>query len=145
MPAITKMFNTAKNGHPHPNCLLCGHENPWSLQLRFILGEGGKVSARFHGRNELQGYDGILHGGVIAALLDSVMTNCLFQHEVRAVTADLRIRYRHPIPATAELELCAGIEFVKTPLYIMKAEIRQNNKSMATASAKFIRITEENH
>jgi acyl-coenzyme A thioesterase PaaI-like protein len=142
MPAITKMFNIAKHGHPHPNCLLCGHENPWSLQLSFTPGEGGKVFARFQGRNELQGYDGILHGGVIAALLDSAMTNCLFQHKVRAVTGDLRIRYRHPVPATAELEIRAVIEFIKPPLYVMKAEIRQNNKSMATASAKFIRITE---
>ena len=111
--------------------------------MRFTLGEGGNVFARFQGRNELQGYDGILHGGVIAALLDSAMTNCLFQHEVKAVTGDLRIRYRHPIPATAELELRAGIEFVKSPLYVMRAEIRQNSKSMATASAKFIRITEK--
>lgn len=110
--------------------------------MHFTPGKAGEVSGLFQGRNELQGYDGILHGGVIAALLDSAMTNCLFQHGVKAVTGDLRIRFRHPIPATSELELRAKIQSVKAPLYVMKAEIRKNNRPMATASAKFIRIME---
>ena len=63
--------------HGHRACLLCGDTNPWSLGLAFEPdGEGG-VRTTFEPHERLQGYDGLLHGGVAAALLDSAMTHCL--------------------------------------------------------------------
>lgn len=126
--------------HPHPHCLLCGNRNPQGLQLHFDDDGDGRVSTRFKGRRILQGYEGILHGGVIASLLDSAMTNCLFRQGIRAMTGELNIRYRHPVPCYEELLLRAQIMEARGSFYELKAELLIGEQIMARAAAKFIRF-----
>lgn len=106
--------------------------------MRFKANYDGEVIAQFKGHYALQGYNGILHGGVIASLLDSAMTNCLFLQGVNAVTGELNVRYRHSIPCDAELELRARVANENRPLFLMKAELLMNSKVMAHATAKFM-------
>ena len=124
--------------HSHSHCLLCGDKNPWSLQLQFQADCNGEVTARFKGRYALQGYDGILHGGVIASLLDSAMTNCLFQQGINALTGELRVRYRHPVPCNANLELRARVATENRPLFVVESELLKDHEVMAEATAKFM-------
>jgi len=93
----------------HAGCVLCGIENPWSLGLAFGPDDTGGVHAEILPDERLRGYDGMLHGGVAAALLDCAMTHCLFHRGVRAVTGDLRVRYPHPVPIGARLKLQAHV------------------------------------
>ena len=81
--------------------MLCGDHNPLSLRLDFRPDAEGGVRADLQGGARLQGYDGILHGGVVAALLDAAMTHCLFHHGVVGLTAELRVRYLKPVPCDA--------------------------------------------
>lgn len=99
---------------------------------------------RFKGHHALQGYTGMLHGGVIASLLDSAMTNCLFQQGINAVTGDLRIRYRHPTPCNAELFLRARVVSEKRPLFELKAELLIGAQITAHATAKFMETPKKN-
>lgn len=122
----------------HRHCLLCGDRNPWSLKLRFTAFEDGEVRAVFKGRRLLEGYDGLLHGGVIASLLDSAMTNCLLQQGIEAVTGELNVRYLHPVSCTAELELRARVATERRPLYVLTSELVTEGRSVARASAKFM-------
>lgn len=122
----------------HSHCILCGDRNPWSLQLDFTAGEDGTVRASFQGRRLLQGYDGLLHGGVIASLLDSAMTNCLLRQEIPALTGELRIRYLRPVPCDKVLELRAAVTSSRPPLYMLASELRLDGVLMARASAKFM-------
>lgn len=122
----------------HSRCLLCGESNPASLKLAFSLAHDGAVTARFECHPGLQGYDGILHGGVTASLLDAAMTHCLFHHGIKAVTADLHVRYAHAIDCTARLDLWAAITSSRQPLYKLRAEISQEGRLMAWAEAKFL-------
>lgn len=62
----------------HPSCFVCGAANPSGFHLRFALAPDGSVSAHVPCPQQFQSYDGTLHGGVVAALLDAAMTNCLF-------------------------------------------------------------------
>jgi len=131
---------SSRNGHAH--CLLCGERNPRSLGLQFRAGDSGIVRSRFEGNLELQGYDNTLHGGVIAALLDAAMTHCLFHHSIQALTGDLHVRYLHPVPSDAALDISARIEYSKASLYRMQAEIRVSGRVMAVAEGKFMRRVE---
>lgn len=121
---------------------MCGDRNPTSLGLRFSRQDEASVGGLFQSQEELQGYDGILHGGVIAALLDSAMTNCLFHAGVRAVTADLRVRYRHSIPAGEKVEVEARLIDSRPPLYRLRASIRMNGRTMAQGDARFMQTGE---
>lgn len=123
----------------HKYCLLCGKENPFSLGLEFYMDEKGLVSSSFCGNKKFQGYEGILHGGVISALLDSTMTNCLALNGIEAVTGELKVRYLESIPYNACLDIRAWITGSKSRLYFLKSEIKYNNKLMARAEALFMK------
>ena len=119
--------------------MMCGQRNPLSLGLSFRQEGEGKVSASFQAHPGFQGYDGIMHGGMIAALLDAAMTNCLFANGIKALTADLHVRFRKPVPCEAKLELQAQTVSSKPPLYLVRAELLCENKVMAVARAKFMK------
>lgn len=123
-------------GHSH--CLMCGSRNPNSLGLSFRLEDDGSVSASFQAHDGLQGYDGIMHGGFIAALLDSAMTNCLFLNGVRALTGELKVRYRKPVPSDALVDLRAWSVSSGSRLFVLEAELSCSSEVMATARAKFM-------
>ena len=122
----------------HTQCIMCGDSNPMSLRLVFSSGVNGDVSASFQGNSLLQGYDGILHGGVISALLDSAMANCLFQKNIAAVTAELRVRFLLPVPYNARMNLKAWIIEETKMLFKLKAELSLDDTVMACADALFV-------
>lgn len=109
------------------------------MNLSFQTTRDGGVETRIKTHTELQGYDGILHGGVIASLLDAAMTHCLFHNMVQAVTGDLRVRFVRPIPCDACLDIRAWLLSSLPPLYRLRAEISLDERVMAWAEAKFMR------
>jgi uncharacterized protein (TIGR00369 family) len=54
-------------------------------------------------QSDHQGYDGVVHGGILAALLDDAMANCLWLRGVAAVTAKMVLRYREPVQVGTRL------------------------------------------
>jgi uncharacterized protein (TIGR00369 family) len=124
----------------HAACIVCGRRGESDgLALRFILNEDGSVEASFDPRQSLQGYDGLLHGGVIASLLDGAMTNCLFARGIAAVTAEMNIRFRHPIELDSPAVVRARIDRSQAPLFVLEAWIQQQGQCRATCRGKFMR------
>jgi len=129
-------YSSLRNSHAH--CLVCGALNPIGLRLDFHVEDVRTVSASLKVGWLLQGYSGVLHGGVISSLLDAAMTHCLFHRGIEAVTAELLVRYLRPVPVDAPLELRAVLTYGVPPLYRLKAELRQENQIMAYGRAKFV-------
>lgn len=138
MCVITKALELSVCASSHQGCLLCGGSNPCSLQLSFQDTAEGGVRAEFQTRRVMQGYPGILHGEVSASLLDAAMTNCLFHRGIQAYTADLHVRYLHPIPCPAQLEIKAWIVSEYAPLYQLRSEISRNQQVMVRGEGKFV-------
>ena len=128
----------APNSHIHRNCVVCGASNARGLHLKFISLEDGSVQASFDCGKAFEGYDGSLHGGVISALLDGAMTHCIFAHGHTGVTAELKVRYRHPVVTDHTAIVRGWIRRYSPPLYIMEAELLQDGQVKATATAKFM-------
>ena len=128
--------HSAHNGHDR--CLICGSLNPRSLHLSFQTSGDGGVRTRFTPADELQGYDGILHGGVVASLLDAAMTHCLFHRGIRAVTGDLHVRYVQSVSCNAPFDICACVLSSHPPLHRLRAEIVLDEHLLAWAEAKFM-------
>jgi uncharacterized protein (TIGR00369 family) len=108
-------------------------------------GDGG-VQATFDCRKAYEGYANVVHGGVVSALLDGAMTNCLFSHGHPGVTAELVVRFRHPVRTDTAATVRAWIERCAPPLHILKAELLQDQQLKATARGKFMeqaRVTRE--
>jgi uncharacterized protein (TIGR00369 family) len=111
------------------------------MDLDFSLAEDGSVEATFDCASALQGYPDRLHGGIICTLIDGAMTNCLFAHGVAAVTAELKVRFRHAALLGKPAKVRAQIYERLTPLFRLRAQVVQETSLVATAEATFVDST----
>ena len=117
---------------------MCGSANPLGLKLRFRVQPDGSVLAMFACHEAFRSYPRRLHGGVISALLDAAMTNALFSIGVVGVTAELTVRFLAAVALNRGAVVRASIEKDAHPLFLVRAEIEQDRKLMARATAKFL-------
>ena len=82
------------------NCFVCGLDNPFGLHAAFYELEDGSVCALVTADSRHQSYPGRVHGGVICAMLDETMGRAInvTEPDTWAVTGDINIRYKHPVP-----------------------------------------------
>jgi acyl-coenzyme A thioesterase PaaI-like protein len=118
---------------------VCSKGNEHGLQLDFIFSDDGSVSAAFSLDKIFEGYPDMLHGGILCLILDGAMTNCLFAHDCIAVTADFRVRFRHPVVINQPAQVRAWISRSSSCLYELQAEISQNSQIKTTATGKFMK------
>ena len=86
----------------------------------------------------MQGYDGIMHGGILSALLDTAMAHCLLHENIEAVTGELNVRFYDPVAFDSTMAIKAWIESSLPPLYHLKSQIKVNDKIVCKAKAKFM-------
>jgi acyl-coenzyme A thioesterase PaaI-like protein len=86
-------------------CFVCGVENRRGLRLSFYEVGPDEINSTCIIPDHFQGYPGVAHGGVVAAVLDEAGGRALMiQHPTRfMVTAKLEVRYRLPIPTGKSL------------------------------------------
>ena len=83
---------------PENPCFGCGGANAQGMNLAFEQDDARqRIVGRFQLGDEYQGGAGFIHGGIIAVLLDEVMSKACRFHGEHAVTADLRVKYVRPI------------------------------------------------
>jgi uncharacterized protein (TIGR00369 family) len=89
---------------PDNVCFGCGGANASGMKLEFEADlETGRVTGRFKIAKHFQGSMGMLHGGIIALLMDEAMGKVCSLSDVRAVTAELSVKYLKPIQAEQEI------------------------------------------
>jgi acyl-coenzyme A thioesterase PaaI-like protein len=96
------------------------------------------VNAYFNCDSRFEGYSGFVHGGIVSSLLDGAMTNCMFALGQTPLTAELKVRFRHPILIGQPAIVRAWIDHRTPRLYSLEAEILQENLVKARAWGKFI-------
>ena len=122
-------------------CFACGPRNPFGLQLRFER-DGERVITRFATREEYQGFPGYLHGGVITALLDEVMSRVSLVLDNRwTMTAGVYVRFRKPVFIGQEVTAVA--EHLETTRRVVTARggvSLPDGSIAAEATGKFIHV-----
>jgi acyl-coenzyme A thioesterase PaaI-like protein len=133
---------TGQNGQEevnlHSNCFACGSNNGMGLRLKFYSHEDGTVSADFLADSKYEGYPGIIHGGIIATLLDSAMTHCLLSRDIPGLTGRLSIKYSSPIRTGTVVKLEAEIVDQFYEMFILKGKASVDGKKVASAEAKYV-------
>jgi acyl-coenzyme A thioesterase PaaI-like protein len=122
----------------HTRCVACGRENSDGLGLHFAVNPEGQVEASFSCRNHFEGFPDSLHGGFVALLLDSAMTNCLFAHGLVGMTGELKVRFRHVVNTGRTARVRAWLERSTHRLHVLGAHLEQDGRIKATASGKFL-------
>jgi len=121
----------------HRNCFACGSKNGTGLRLKFRKREDGSVWGDFFADPKFEGYSGIIHGGIIATLLDSAMTHCLLMKDIPALTGRLSIKYSTPIRTGTVVKLEARIVDQFHEMFILQGKAWVDGKKVASAEAKY--------
>lgn len=125
-------------------CFACGLENPVGLKMAFYEDDEGRVVANFTTRDEHQGYPGVVHGGIVTALLDEVLGRVAIASERWMVTGRLNIRFRRPIPLGETLTIVGEAVNWKKRTLEARGEIRLANGQLgAEAAGTFLEIPPE--
>jgi acyl-coenzyme A thioesterase PaaI-like protein len=130
---------------PHTaGCLVCGRDNRHGLKLDLnVDAETGIVAVRFTPRPEHIGFEGIVHGGVIATVLDEVMVWAATWAGRRfCVCGELTTRFRREAAVGRALEVAARVESNRPRLIVTSAEVRdaESGELIATGTAKYVPV-----
>lgn len=119
------------------NCLFCGSENPYGFHLTFRQEDNFTVTETLVPWY-YQGFKGIVHGGIVAALLDEVMSHSLKNAGIEAVTGTLEVRYIKPL--LTEKPLVARGRIIKQEGRIIEAqgEVIQEEEVVARGKGIFV-------
>ena len=105
-------------------CFVCGADNPIGLKLRFSP-DGEGVRAEFTPTDLHVGYEGLIHGGILAALIDDALANIWFTKGQEAITAKIEVRFRREVRPGERLVVVAHPTGVKRGMMTARAEVRR--------------------
>lgn len=90
-------------------CFICGLENPVGLHLHIYETEPGVVESTYMAPDHFQGYPGVLHGGIVGALIDEISGRALMGTDPMnprfMFTAKLEVKYRKNVPIRRQLRI----------------------------------------
>lgn len=90
-------------------CFICGLENPVGLHLHIYETEPGVVLSTYIAPDHFQGYPGVLHGGIVGALIDEISGRALMGGDPMSprfmFTAKLEVKYRKNVPIGKQLRI----------------------------------------
>jgi acyl-coenzyme A thioesterase PaaI-like protein len=124
-------------------CFACGQLNPGGLHLDFEVSRG-RAEARYTALQRHQGYDGLLHGGVVTALLDEAMGWAIFHQGIWGVTAKISVTFRQPVPIGEDLRVVGEIARDRGRLIETRGTVERaaSGEVLAEADATFLRMPE---
>jgi acyl-coenzyme A thioesterase PaaI-like protein len=92
----------------YQRCFACGHRNESGLKLTFRR-DGDRIVADYTPSERYQGFPGVLHGGILATMLDETMSRTGALRRQWLMTGKLDIRYRRPAPIDQPLRVWGQI------------------------------------
>jgi len=121
----------------HGACFACGRQNETGLGLVFKT-VGDRIRCRTTLDSKYQGYDGIVHGGILASIADAAMVNLVYRrHGGRPLTCSLEMRYRTPISVGDEIIVEAAVLWTRHRITWASCRITVGERVCAEATASF--------
>lgn len=98
-------FQRSSKLHGSNRCFGCGPSNPTGMHLEFFLAADGSVVCLPVVPDTFEGHPGYLHGGIIATLLDEIMSKSVRARGFTAMTRHMEVDYLQPVPSGARLRI----------------------------------------
>jgi acyl-coenzyme A thioesterase PaaI-like protein len=139
MPSLLELPHT-------PGCLVCGTQNSLGLKLSLQVDpDTGIIHVNFSPRIEHIGFEGIVHGGMIATVIDEAMVWAATWAGKRfCVCGELSVRFRRPAVVGEDLHLEARVEFARPKLIQTAATIRTPDRQIVAAGeGKYVPMPQE--
>ena len=127
-------------------CFGCGGANDAGMKLAFVLDfDDRRARGRFILGPNYAGGGGFAHGGIIAVVLDEAMGKLSRLAQEQAVTAEMHIEFRKPVPVDKEIVVEGWQEEEKGRNRFRVAEIRDpQGNLLARGKGRFV-VVERSH
>lgn len=144
--AVTEAMNESRETltpmvYPAQNrCFGCGTANPSGLHLEFLLAADGLVVCLPTISETFESRPGYLHGGIIATLLDEIMSKAVrARGSHSAMTRHLQVDYLRPVPSLTPLRIEGRVLRSKGRSHWTEARIlNAQGTTLAHAKAVFV-------
>lgn len=126
-------------------CFACGRENPFGLHMQFRRDGDDGVVCEYTPRREQQGFPGVMHGGVLVALMDEAMAWAMYAaHRALGVTAKMETRYRRSASPDGPLIVRARVGRARGRRIEVESSIEDGDGArLVESTALFLRVPPE--
>jgi acyl-coenzyme A thioesterase PaaI-like protein len=122
-------------------CFVCGKDNPHGFRLQFEHPHKGLLKATVVFSKHHQGYKNIVHGGMIATVLDEMMVNLAWKEGTPVVTGEIKVRLKKAAVIGEKVFLEGRIEREEGRIvYASSTATNEKGEVLATAKASCLRI-----
>ncbi len=124
-------------------CLICGLQNPLGFKAAFYELENDELASVFIPAEQHQSYPGILHGGMISAILDETIGRAILiqSPDIMGVTIEMTVRYLKPVPLNKEVKAYGRVTHEDAKFFEGTGEIiLDNGEIVARGHAKFMKL-----
>jgi uncharacterized protein (TIGR00369 family) len=122
---IRDAMDNAPTFRDNGTCFVCGGRNAAGLNLAFTLDpENGRSAAHVIFPAHLQGWEGIVHGGLLTAVLDEAMIKAGQAKGIACITAEITVRFKKPALTGQE--------------YLIKGRIIEDQGKFITADSEIV-------
>lgn len=121
-------------------CFACGADNKIGLKLKFTYNNEVAESI-FSLNSDYCGYPNIIHGGIVATILDEAMAKVIINTGIEAVTHDMNVIYKKSLHPNTKYKVIAEILEVKRRIIKSKSTISDmDGKLIASAEARYFKV-----
>jgi acyl-coenzyme A thioesterase PaaI-like protein len=117
------------------NCFGCSPTNELGLRMNFRV-EGDDVLCDWQPENHLQGWVGVLHGGIQATLMDEIASWYVFvKLKTAGVTSQMEVKLLKPVlMEKAPFRLSANLLEMRKNIAIIRVELFMNDGTLGAES-----------
>jgi len=125
-------------------CFVCGEKNPCGIHGRFEE-VGSEVHLRIVVDSCHDGYPGVVHGGVVSAMLDETIGwACSVAVHRLCMTRELTLQFRHPVPSGRPLLVRGWMTGKKGRLLLGAGQIEdEHGATLARGKGVFYALEEQ--
>jgi uncharacterized protein (TIGR00369 family) len=116
------------------HCFGCGPLNAEGLRLTFVPGPSGSV-AEFEVPGRFQSWAGMVHGGMVALMLDEAVGWAAWHAGHPGVTGRLQVSYRRPLKLGEPVRVVGKVENIRRTLVYASAVIENRDDGSRIADA----------
>jgi acyl-coenzyme A thioesterase PaaI-like protein len=122
-------------------CFVCGQDNPQGLKIKVIYhSEEAAATTELSLPREYQGWADVIHGGILATLLDEMMAHAVWHFAGPGLTLSMETRFHHPLKPEEAIRVRGVLTAPNGSRRTAEAEIVRlaDGKKIASAKSRFL-------